>query len=144
MLRRERLSSALKNQQYIPQLLDVFQKAEDIEDEPALKSLYEIFKAIWMLNQGEIYEILFNQKYIFDVVGVMEYDPSRKTNPVKHREFLRNKASFRDVLPITDNNLRDKINQTYRMQVMLLFDILSFRSFTLVCARVSSSSSINV
>ena len=65
MLRRERLSSALKNQQYIPQLLDVFQKAEDIEDETALKSLYEIFKAIWMLNQGEIYEILFNQKYIF-------------------------------------------------------------------------------
>jgi len=116
MLRRERLSSALKNQQYIPQLLDVFQKAEDIEDETALKSLYEIFKAIWMLNQGEIYEILFNQKYIFDVVGVMEYDPSRKTNPVKHREFLRNKASFRDVLPITDTNLRDKINQTYRMQ----------------------------
>ena len=49
----------------------------------------------------------------------MEYDPSRKTNPVKHREFLKNKATFKDVLPITDDQLRDKINQTYRMQVHL-------------------------
>ena len=54
----------------------------------------------------------------------MEYDPSRKTNPVKHREFLKNKASFRDVLPITDTTLRDKINQTYRMQVILLYSTL--------------------
>ena len=47
------------------QLLDVFKKCEDLEDEDALKTMYEIFKSIWMLNQGDIYEILFKQDYIF-------------------------------------------------------------------------------
>ena len=47
----------------------------------------------------------------------MEYDPSRKTNPVKHREFLKSRATFKDVLFIKDEALRNKINQTYRMQV---------------------------
>ena len=39
--------------------------SEDLENDEALRSLYEIFKSIWMLNQGEIYEILFKQEYIF-------------------------------------------------------------------------------
>jgi len=116
MMRREKLSAALKDNSYIPKLLDVFKKCEDVADDEALKTLYEIFKSIWMLNQGDIYEILFKQDYIFDVVGVMEYDPSRKTNPVKHREFLKSRATFKDVLFIKDEALRNKINQTYRMQ----------------------------
>ena len=62
---REKLSMALKNQSYIPKLLDIFRQSEDLEDEAALKNLYEIFKSIWMLNQGDIYEILFKQEYIF-------------------------------------------------------------------------------
>ena len=51
----------------------------------------------------------------------MEYDPSRKTNPVKHREFLKSRATFKDVLFIKDEALRNKINQTYRMQVNIQF-----------------------
>ena len=65
MMRREKLSAALKDNSYIPKLLDVFKKCEDVADDEALKTLYEIFKSIWMLNQGDIYEILFKQDYIF-------------------------------------------------------------------------------
>ena len=61
---REKLSSAIKSQSYIPKLLEIFRQSEDLEDETALKNLYEIFKAIWMLNQGDIYEIMFKQEYI--------------------------------------------------------------------------------
>lgn len=115
MQRREKLSSAIKNQNYIPKLLELFRTVEDLEDTTSLRTLYEIFKSIWMLNQGEIYEILFKQEYIFDVVGIMEYDPSRKDD-LKHRDYLRKIATFQNVLPIKDEALAKKINQTYRMQ----------------------------
>ena len=50
------------------------------------------------------------------VVGVMEYDPSRK-DQLKHREFLKSVSNFKDVLPIQDDAIKKKITQTYRMQV---------------------------
>lgn len=115
LMRREKLSAALKSQGYIPKLLELFRMCEDLDNKDALRTLYEIFKSIWMLNQGEIYEILFKPEHIFDVVGVMEYDPSRK-DQLKHREFLNSIANFKNVLPIGDETLRKKINQTYRMQ----------------------------
>ena len=65
MMRREKLSAALKNQGYIPRLLALFRMCEDLDNKEALKTLYEIFKSIWMLNQGEIYEILFKNEHIF-------------------------------------------------------------------------------
>ena len=52
---------------------------------------------------------------IFDVVGCLEYDPS-VTTPKKHREYLRQRAKFREVLPINNNELLSKIHQTYRVQ----------------------------
>lgn len=64
-MRREKLSAALKNQGYIPRLLELFRMCEDLDNKEALKTLYEIFKSIWMLNQGEIYEILFKNEHIF-------------------------------------------------------------------------------
>ena len=50
---------------YIPKLLELFRICEDLENKEALKTLYEIFKSIWMLNQGDIYEILFKNEHIF-------------------------------------------------------------------------------
>ena len=70
------MTQSLKAKLWQPiQLLDVFKKCEDLEDEDALKTMYEIFKSIWMLNQGDIYEILFKQDYIFvsfvDIVFIL-------------------------------------------------------------------------
>ena len=70
MMRREKLSAALKNQGYIPRLLELFRMCEDLDNKEALKTLYEIFKSIWMLNQGEIYEILFKNEHIFVSVNL--------------------------------------------------------------------------
>ena len=60
----------------------------------------------------------------------MEYDPSRRNNPLKHREFLNTVANFKDVLPIRDDALRDKIKQTYRMQVSVCYVV-----YTLIDSR---------
>lgn len=57
-----------------------------------------------------------NRIFIFrDIVGMLEYDPAY-TEPRKHREFLWEKSKFREILPISSEELKAKIHQTYRIQ----------------------------
>ncbi|ETN72089.1 hypothetical protein NECAME_19034, partial [Necator americanus] len=48
---------------------------------------------------------------------MLEYDPAHES-PRKHREFLYEKAKFREVLPIANDELKEKIHQTYRVQYL--------------------------
>ena len=47
-------------------------------------------------------------------VGALEYDPELPCQQ-RHREFLRERVVFREVVPIQDAALRAKIHQTYRL-----------------------------
>ncbi|KAE8280805.1 Serine/threonine-protein phosphatase 4 regulatory subunit 3-B [Larimichthys crocea] len=58
---------------------------------------------------------MFSDDCIMDVVGCLEYDPAL-VQPKRHREFLTKTAKFKEVIPITDSELRQKIHQTYRVQ----------------------------
>lgn len=51
---------------------------------------------------------------------MLEYDPAYP-QPRKHREFLYEKARFREVLPIRNEELRKKIHQTFRVQYVQVF-----------------------
>jgi hypothetical protein len=46
---------------------------EDLENIEGLHHLYEIFKSIFLLNKNELFEIMFAEDTIFDVIGVLEY-----------------------------------------------------------------------
>jgi len=114
-LRREKLSIALEQDEYLRKLVEVFRIAEDLEDRPALHHLYHIFRSIFLLNKNAIFEVMFTDDLIFDVVGCLEYDPNVPV-PKKHREYLRKIANFRQVLKISNQELVSKIHQTYRVQ----------------------------
>ena len=47
-------------------------------------------------------------------VGALEYDPELYLQQ-HHRDFLREKVVFKEVVPIADPALRAKIHQTYRL-----------------------------
>lgn len=49
------------------------------------------------------------------MVGCLEYDPSCPT-PKRHRQYLKQLARFKEVIPITNAELLAKIHQTYRVQ----------------------------
>lgn len=114
-LKRERLANAIEQEQYVKKLLNLFHICEDLETEEGLHHLYEIFKAIFTLNKNTLFEIMFVEENILDVLGVLEYDPNAKET-VKHRQFVQEKARFKEVIPITSNELRQKIHQTYKVQ----------------------------
>ncbi|XP_058514563.1 serine/threonine-protein phosphatase 4 regulatory subunit 3 [Ochotona princeps] len=118
---RERLGRNLEHDNYIKKLLQLFRTCEDQHNIQGLHRLYVIIKSILSLNKTALLEILFSDECIMDVVGCLEYDPTLD-EPKRHREFLTQNAKFKEVVPITDSELKQKIHQTYRVQY--IHDIL--------------------
>ena len=114
-VRREKLSTALEMEGYIRKLLNLFHICEDLENVEGLNHLFEVFKNIFLLNKNALFEVMFAEDTIFDVVGCLEYDPNAKVRK-KHRDYLKQMAKFKEVIPITNPELLAKIHQTYRVQ----------------------------
>ncbi|VDI30748.1 serine/threonine-protein phosphatase 4 regulatory subunit 3A-like isoform X1 [Mytilus edulis] len=114
-IRKEKLSMAIENSGYIKKLLDLFHMCEDLDNMEGLHHLYEIFKNIFLLNRNELFEIMFSEETIFDVIGVLEHQPS-SPQPSQHRTYLKETAKFKQVVPMTNKELLNKIHQTYRVQ----------------------------
>ncbi|KAK1889033.1 Serine/threonine-protein phosphatase 4 regulatory subunit 3 [Dissostichus eleginoides] len=87
----------------------------DLENREGLHHLYEIIKGIFLLNRTALFEVMFSEECIMDVIGCLEFDPAL-SQPRRHREFLTKTARFKEVIPISDPELRQKIHQTYRVQ----------------------------
>ncbi|KAK2149303.1 hypothetical protein LSH36_455g01017 [Paralvinella palmiformis] len=113
--KRERLAILLESENYIKKLLELFHMCEDLENIEGLHHLYEIFKNIILLNKNSLFEIMFADDVIMDVIGVLEYDPAQP-KPNRHRDYLRTEARFKEVIPIQNEDLLQKIHQTYRVQ----------------------------
>ena len=115
--RRDLLARAIESNSYIRKLIDLFHICEDLENFESLRQLYEIIRSIFYLNKSSLFEILFSEEFILDVIGCLEYDPQLPYGEKRnHREFLDTKATFREVIPIGNADLLAKIHQTYRVQ----------------------------
>lgn len=114
-IRREKLALAIEQDNYIRKLLDLFHICEDLENLEGLHHLYDIFKSLFFMNKPSLLEIMLADDLVFDVVGCLEYDPGKAT-PQRHREFLKESANFKEIIPITNSDIINKIHQTYRVQ----------------------------
>ncbi|CAF1242003.1 unnamed protein product [Rotaria sp. Silwood1] len=115
--RRDLLARAIESGNYIRKLIDLFHICEDLENIDSLHQLYEIIRSIFYLNKSTLFEILFNDEFIMDIIGCLEYEPSLTIKTKRnHREFINNKATFKEVIPIGNQELLGKIHQTYRIQ----------------------------
>ena len=115
--RRDLLARAIESNNYIRKLIDLFHICEDLENFESLRQLYEIVRAIFYLNKSSLFEILFSEELIMDVISCLEYEPQLNYNEKRnHRDFLDTKATFKEVIPIGNSELLAKIHQTYRVQ----------------------------
>ncbi|PAV83225.1 hypothetical protein WR25_03479 isoform A [Diploscapter pachys] len=114
---REKMANAIENENVIAKLIDLFHMCEDLDHSEGLRYLYSITKNMFMLNRNSINDTLLDDRYLKDVIGMLEYDPAHE-EPRKHREFLFEKAKFREVLPIASDELKEKIHKTYRVQYL--------------------------
>lgn len=114
-VRKDKLASAIETDGYIKKLLNLFHMCEDLENSEGLHHLYDIFKNIFLLNKNGLFEVMFSEDTIFDVIGCLEYEPTGNP-PKRHREYLRQQAKFKEAIPIRNPELLSKIHQTFRVQ----------------------------
>ncbi|NWY23632.1 P4R3B phosphatase, partial [Pheucticus melanocephalus] len=114
-IRKQKLALALKNEGYIPKLLQLFQVCESVKNTEGLHLLFDIVRGILYLDKAILFEVMFSDECILGVVGCLEYDPCL-AQPGWHREFLTKTAKLQEVIPIRDPELRQKIRQTSRAQ----------------------------
>ncbi|EDL96033.1 rCG36340 [Rattus norvegicus] len=118
---RERMAMVLEKGSYIKKLLQLFNTCEKLKNMEALHFLNNIIKGILFLDDTRLLNIMFSDEFFMDVVGCLEYDPALD-QPKQYREFLLQNAKFREIMPITNSQLRQKIQETYRMQYV--YDIV--------------------
>jgi len=132
---RDGLVAGLLKDNYVPKLLQCFLDCEDLEDEAGLAAIHKTIKTLVFLNDTALYEILFNEDNLLNVIGTFEYDPVMRMHQVKHREFLLNKARFKKVVQINDATIEAKIHQNFRLQYLkdvVLPRLLDDQTFTTI------------
>ena len=111
---RENLALILEEEGYIQKLLDLFLMCEDLGNTQGLHHLYNIFRTIFVLNKSSLLSVMFHPDNIMNVVGCLEYDPS-KPHPVKHRQYLQNTSRHKDVVGLENSELLNQIHLTYKI-----------------------------
>ncbi|XP_059449711.1 uncharacterized protein LOC132180775 isoform X2 [Corylus avellana] len=104
----------LNDQEFFRKLMDLFRICEDLENIDGLHMIYKIVKGIILLNSTQIFEKIFGDELIMDIIGSLEYDPE-VPNVQHHRNFLKEHVVFKEAIPIKDHLVLSKIHQTYRV-----------------------------
>jgi len=80
--------------------------------------MYHIFKDLILLNNVPLLEQIVSPKFVIDVMAALEHDPERHIGTTKHSEFLKTQATFKEVVPLNNAPLENKIHQTFRLQYL--------------------------
>ncbi|XP_071688497.1 uncharacterized protein [Rutidosis leptorrhynchoides] len=103
----------LHDQNFFRKLMDLFRVCEDLEDNDGLHMIYKIVKGIILLNSPQIFEKIFGDELIMDIIGCLEYD--LEVPHIHHRNYLKEHVVFKEAIPIKDPLALSKIHQTYRI-----------------------------
>eukprot|EP00980_Cylindrotheca_fusiformis_P007958 scaffold1697_cov120-Cylindrotheca_fusiformis.AAC.40 len=103
---------------YLKSLLSLFPSAESRGDYSSLATLAACVKTILLLNDPSIIELIVSDEHIFeDVCATLEYDPDLR-DKANHRWFLRERAKFRTVVWMEDEELVAAIHRSFRVNYL--------------------------
>ncbi|KAF8592690.1 DUF625-domain-containing protein [Ramaria rubella] len=133
---KEKLFDLLTGSDYINKIIEVMKRAEDVEDIKELHACCSCMQTILLVNDHNLYEHILRDPTFLGVVGVLEcmYDPEFPAHKASYRDFLENATHFRQPIPIRDEQTRNKIHQTYRLQFLKDF----------ILARATDDATFNV
>lgn len=76
--KRDTLAAEYIENDYIGKLLELFRKADEIQDIDTLHKLYEIFKQLFLYDRPTLTEVMLSEPFLMDVIGVFEYEPQNE------------------------------------------------------------------
>ncbi|XVF38833.1 hypothetical protein REPUB_Repub20aG0136200 [Reevesia pubescens] len=104
----------LNDQDFFQKLMELFRICEDLENIDDLHMIFKIVKGIILLNSPQVFEKIFGDELIMDIIGSLEYDPD--VPQVQHyRNFLKEHVVLKEAVPIKNPMVLSKIHQTYRV-----------------------------
>ncbi|KAL3626588.1 hypothetical protein CASFOL_030137 [Castilleja foliolosa] len=103
----------LHDQHFFWKLMGLFRICDDLKNIDDLHLIFKIVRGIILLNSTQIFEKIFGDELIMDIMGCLEYDP--EVPPADHHNFLKEHVVFKEAIPIEDPIVRSKIHQTYRI-----------------------------
>ncbi|ODN80464.1 hypothetical protein L202_02704 [Cryptococcus amylolentus CBS 6039] len=122
---RERAMEHILNEEYIKQLINVLEQAEDLESIADLHALCSLMQTILLFNDNGIFEYILQDDIFLGVIGMLEYDPDFPDLKASYRQYFQENARFREIVHIPDAVIRNKIHQTYRL--LFLKDVVLAR-----------------
>ncbi|KAI4965084.1 hypothetical protein ZWY2020_057517 [Hordeum vulgare] len=93
----------LKDRDFFPKIVNLFRTCKGLGDMGGLHIIFRLVKAIILLNSAAIFDKIFSDDFILDIIGVLECDPE-VCNVQNHK-----------VIPIRNASVVSKIHQTYRI-----------------------------
>jgi hypothetical protein len=103
---------------YLKSLLSLFPPAEAQGDYGSLATLAACVKTVLLLNDPSILELIVNDELVFeDICTALEYDPDLR-DKANHRWFLRERAKFRTVALMEDEELVGAIHRSFRVNYL--------------------------
>ncbi|PPR92595.1 hypothetical protein GOBAR_AA28080 [Gossypium barbadense] len=85
----------LNDQDFFQKLMELFRICEDLENMDGLHMIFKIVKGIILFNSAQIFEKIFGDELIMDIIGSLEYDPD--VPQVQHyRNFLKEHVVFKE------------------------------------------------
>ncbi|EES02902.2 hypothetical protein BDA96_03G163800 [Sorghum bicolor] len=103
-----------QDRDFFPKLVDIFRMCEDLENIDDLHMIFKLVKGIILLNSPSIFDKIFSDEFILDIIGALEYDPE-VPRVQKHRAFLKDHVVFKEAIHIENVSVVSKIHQTYRI-----------------------------
>ncbi|XP_078161602.1 binding protein [Carex rostrata] len=103
-----------QDSEFFPKLVDIFRMSEDLDNIDGLHMMYRLVRGIILLNNPTIFDRMFSDDFIMDIIGALEYDPE-VPKAQNHRAFLKEHVVFKEAIPIKNNSVLTKIHQSYRV-----------------------------
>ncbi|KAJ1797515.1 Platinum sensitivity protein, partial [Coemansia sp. RSA 2399] len=115
---RDKVVASIIDSDYIGQLRELHEMCEDLDATDALHVIYDIVKHIILLNSSLLFEHIIREDTIDGVAAMLEYDPDHPVERGTFRDFLRDSSRYKQVVPIKDPEVKEKIHQTFRLQYL--------------------------
>lgn len=116
---REGLAGECITPNFLNALRETFHTVEDLGQEDQLRDIWLIAKGIFLLSNQKLTERYLRSDVYEDIMGMLEYDdglPLDKRLP--HRQVLKVKVRFNDVISFESQDVVERIHLNYRLQYL--------------------------
>jgi protein phosphatase-4 regulatory subunit 3 len=111
---RRHFASRIAQNCFLDKLFDIFDQCEDLDDVDSLHKLFRILITIILFNDVHLLLLLFENKFLLKLMGVLEFDPVFKRR-LNHRQYLERGVEFQEVIPLKPD-VKETIHETFRLQ----------------------------